>query len=207
WSISRPLGAYSDQIRRPSPTMPLSARASTTPVPSSGNEGTSGSAVRTSVRPTREISATPFHWFSPCAATSYPAASRAVRSSCSGLAFVSCRASTSTSCRSRKASTRSIRARSELMFQVAMRMTRSYGGGRIRAEALGPSYTHVMARALVTGSTSGLGLEFAWQLAGTGHDLVLVSRDEDRLRAVTAQLRDVHSIEVEVLPADLSDRE
>ena len=64
-----------------------------------------------------------------------------------------------------------------------------------------------MARALVTGSTSGLGLEFAWQLAGTGHDLVLVSRDEDRLRAVTAQLRDVHSIEVEVLPADLSDRE
>ena len=64
-----------------------------------------------------------------------------------------------------------------------------------------------MARALVTGSTSGLGLEFAWQLAGTGHDLVLVSRDEDRLRAVTAQLRDVHSVEVEVLPADLSDRE
>src|SRR5699024_5536227 len=36
---------------------------------------------------------------------------------------------------------------------------------------------------------------------------VLVSRDEDRLRAVTAQLRDVHSIEAEVLPADLSDRE
>lgn len=64
-----------------------------------------------------------------------------------------------------------------------------------------------MARALVTGSTSGLGLEFAWQLAGTGHDLVLVSRDEDRLRAVTAQIRDVHQVEVEVLAADLADRE
>ncbi|WP_114853564.1 SDR family oxidoreductase [Brachybacterium sp. YJGR34] len=64
-----------------------------------------------------------------------------------------------------------------------------------------------MTRALVTGSTSGLGLEFAWQLAGTGHDLVLVSRDEDRLQAVAEQIRDVHSVTVEILPADLSDRE
>src|SRR5690606_3231631 len=64
-----------------------------------------------------------------------------------------------------------------------------------------------MARALVTGSTSGLGLEFAWQLAGTGHDLVLVSRAEDRLHAVAAQIRDVHDCDVEVLPADLSVRE
>ncbi|MCS6712152.1 SDR family oxidoreductase [Brachybacterium sp. EF45031] len=63
-----------------------------------------------------------------------------------------------------------------------------------------------MARALVTGSTAGLGLEFAWQLAGSGHDLVLVARDEDRLRAVAAQIRHVHGVTVEVLPADLSDR-
>src|SRR5690625_1684484 len=64
-----------------------------------------------------------------------------------------------------------------------------------------------MAHALVTGSTSGLGLEFAWQLAGTGHDLVLVARDEDRLRTIAAQIRDVHDISVEVLPADLADRD
>lgn len=63
-----------------------------------------------------------------------------------------------------------------------------------------------MARALVTGSTSGLGLEFAWQLAGTGHDLVLVSRDEDRLRAVAQQIEHVHDVDIEVLPADLSER-
>lgn len=63
-----------------------------------------------------------------------------------------------------------------------------------------------MSRALVTGSTSGLGLEFAWQLAGTGHDLVLVSRAESRLRAVAAQIRDVHDVHIEVFPADLSDR-
>ncbi len=64
-----------------------------------------------------------------------------------------------------------------------------------------------MTRALVTGSTSGLGLEFAWQLAGTGHDLVLVARDEDRLRAVAAQIRDAHKVTIDVLPADLTDRE
>ncbi|MCL6422410.1 SDR family oxidoreductase [Brachybacterium sp. JHP9] len=63
-----------------------------------------------------------------------------------------------------------------------------------------------MARALVTGSTAGLGLEFAWQLAGTGHDLVLVARSEDRLHAVAEQIRHVHRVDIEVLPADLSVR-
>ncbi|MBK0332039.1 SDR family NAD(P)-dependent oxidoreductase [Brachybacterium halotolerans subsp. kimchii] len=63
-----------------------------------------------------------------------------------------------------------------------------------------------MARALVTGSTAGLGLEFAWQLAGTGHDLLLVARDEGRLRAVAEQIRHVHKVEVDVLAADLSVR-
>lgn len=63
-----------------------------------------------------------------------------------------------------------------------------------------------MSRALVTGSTSGLGLEFAWQLAGTGHDLVLVARDEDRLQAISSQIRDAHDVAVQVLAADLSDR-
>ncbi|MEE1650893.1 SDR family NAD(P)-dependent oxidoreductase [Brachybacterium sp. J144] len=64
-----------------------------------------------------------------------------------------------------------------------------------------------MARALVTGSTSGLGLEFAWQLAGTGHHLVLVARDESRLRTIAEQIRDVHPVQVEVIAADLADRE
>lgn len=63
-----------------------------------------------------------------------------------------------------------------------------------------------MARALVTGSTAGLGLEFAWQLAGTGHDLLLVARDEGRLRAVAEQIRHVHKVQVNVLAADLSER-
>lgn len=63
-----------------------------------------------------------------------------------------------------------------------------------------------MARALVTGSTSGLGVEFAWQLAGTGHDLVLVARDEDRLRLVSRQIAHVHDVAIQVLAADVADR-
>lgn len=60
-------------------------------------------------------------------------------------------------------------------------------------------------RALVTGASSGLGLEFAHLLAAQGVDLVLAARGIDAMKKLAAQLRGTHGVEVHVEGIDLAE--
>ncbi|MFV9425068.1 SDR family NAD(P)-dependent oxidoreductase [Microbacterium sp. S1037] len=62
-----------------------------------------------------------------------------------------------------------------------------------------------MPTALITGASSGLGAEFARQLAGRGADLVLVARDRTALEEIAAEISGRLDVRVEVLVADLLD--
>lgn len=62
-----------------------------------------------------------------------------------------------------------------------------------------------MATALVTGATAGIGLSIARQLAGHGHDIVLVARDQTRLAEVAGDIARQFRVQTEVLACDLTD--
>lgn len=61
--------------------------------------------------------------------------------------------------------------------------------------------------ALVTGASSGIGAIYAQRLASRGFDLLLVARDEQRLEAAATKLRAEHGVQVEVLKADLTQKD
>ena len=58
--------------------------------------------------------------------------------------------------------------------------------------------------AVITGASSGIGEEFARQLAARGYDLVLVARRIGRLQELADKLRPVHGVECVAFEADLA---
>lgn len=61
-----------------------------------------------------------------------------------------------------------------------------------------------MPFALITGASSGLGLDFARQLAEKSYDLVLVARSVGRMESLAAELQQKHSVRCIVLSQDLA---
>jgi short-subunit dehydrogenase len=63
-----------------------------------------------------------------------------------------------------------------------------------------------LARAVVTGASSGIGMALARELARRGHNLILVARSENVLEELSAELKSTCGVVAEVRACDLSDR-
>ena len=59
-------------------------------------------------------------------------------------------------------------------------------------------------KALITGSSSGIGRDMARNLAKKGYDLVLVARDEIKLKELADELKQKTNVKIEIISMDLS---
>ena len=61
-----------------------------------------------------------------------------------------------------------------------------------------------MKTALITGTTSGIGKAFAEKFADEGYDLILVARNEQKLKQQQAALQETYHVEVRYISQDLT---
>ncbi|TDQ40668.1 SDR family NAD(P)-dependent oxidoreductase [Aureibacillus halotolerans] len=57
---------------------------------------------------------------------------------------------------------------------------------------------------LLTGASSGIGLEFAQELAKKGGNLILVARSKEKLEELATKLKNLYHVNVKVLSIDLA---
>jgi uncharacterized protein len=59
-------------------------------------------------------------------------------------------------------------------------------------------------KAMITGASRGLGKEYALQLAQKGYDLLLIARNDERLKKLQAEIIEQYSVSVIAMRADLT---
>jgi uncharacterized protein len=69
---------------------------------------------------------------------------------------------------------------------------------------MGRSTARAEERVLVTGASAGIGAALARRFARAGHDLVLVARSGDKLKALTEELGQQHGVKAIALAVDLA---
>jgi short-subunit dehydrogenase len=64
--------------------------------------------------------------------------------------------------------------------------------------------TSKLTAVLITGASSGIGATYADRFARRGHDLVLVARDDERMRTLASRLQKETGVAIDILKADLT---
>lgn len=61
--------------------------------------------------------------------------------------------------------------------------------------------------ALVTGASSGIGLQICHSLAKRGYNIIVTSRSENKLKTISEEINSKHGVETTYFPCDLADKQ